>query len=133
MIQSLSAGGVIINEGKVVIVNQGGRSWSLPKGHVEKGESPLQAAKREIYEECGLSGLTFVRELGSYRRDKATKYRGRKEMKTIHMFLFTTAETLLKPRDRTIREAVWIDKKKVAEMLSNNSDRAFFLSVLELI
>ena len=47
--------------GQVLVVNQRGRSWSLPKGHIEKGESILEAARREIYEESGVKKLKFVR------------------------------------------------------------------------
>ena len=43
------ATGVVVNKkGEVVVVNQNHNSWSLPKGHIEKGEDPLAAAKREI-------------------------------------------------------------------------------------
>jgi 8-oxo-dGTP pyrophosphatase MutT (NUDIX family) len=34
--------------------------WGLTKGHVEPGESELETARREIYEEVGLSALTFL-------------------------------------------------------------------------
>src|SRR5882724_7744630 len=64
-----SAGGVVLNrKGQVLVVNQRGRSWSLPKGHIEKGENLLGAARREIYEESGLRKLKFVKLLGSYER-----------------------------------------------------------------
>ncbi len=33
--------------------------WDFPKGEVEKGESPLQGAKREVWEETSISGLAF--------------------------------------------------------------------------
>jgi ADP-ribose pyrophosphatase YjhB (NUDIX family) len=132
MIQSTSAGGVVLNpEGKVAVVLQGGKTWSLPKGHVESGESPLQAAKREIREECGLSNLTLVRELGSYKRDKATRHRGRKEIKTIHMFLFRTGEDVLKPMDRMITECRWVEKEKTVSLLTNARDKEFFAGILE--
>ncbi len=42
---------------QVLVVNQRGLSWSLPKGHLEEGEKTLAAARREIYEESGLKDL----------------------------------------------------------------------------
>ena len=67
-----SAGGVVVNQkGQVIIVrNQGPTwlSWSFPRGHVNKGEDKLTAAKREIYEETGVSDLELIRELDTYER-----------------------------------------------------------------
>jgi len=49
-----SAGGVVVNQkGEVLVVSQKGTSWSLPKGHIEKGEEVLVAAKREITKNLG--------------------------------------------------------------------------------
>jgi 8-oxo-dGTP pyrophosphatase MutT (NUDIX family) len=50
MIERRTAGGIVVRNGLVAIVNQKGDSWSLPKGGMENGEDELQAAKREIYE-----------------------------------------------------------------------------------
>ena len=59
---TVSAGGVVINGQKMIlVVNQNGTSWSLPKGHVDLGEEPLQAAIREITEESGVDDLHFLR------------------------------------------------------------------------
>lgn len=53
--ETRSAGGVVLNrQGLVLVVNQDGRTWSLPKGHVDAGEEPLEAARREAYEESGI-------------------------------------------------------------------------------
>ncbi|MCK4247280.1 MAG: NUDIX hydrolase, partial [Methanomicrobia archaeon] len=44
MKQTKSAGGVVINEdNQVLVVNQNGNSWSLPKGHIDYGEDKLDA------------------------------------------------------------------------------------------
>lgn len=84
MIKTNSAGGIVVNsEGKVLVVDQAGISWSLPKGHVEKGEEFLETAKREIYEESGLEKIEFIRKLGSYERDSLIDL---DELKTIHIF-----------------------------------------------
>lgn len=39
------------------------RNWGLPKGHLEDGESPGEAALREVAEETGLTDLSLGREL----------------------------------------------------------------------
>src|SRR3989344_5541862 len=52
MKKTKSAGGVVVNEkGEVLIVNQNGDSWSLPKGHIDPGETAIEAARREIGDE----------------------------------------------------------------------------------
>lgn len=40
VINTKSAGGIVINKnGKILVVSQHGTSWSLPKGHLDEGES----------------------------------------------------------------------------------------------
>ena len=63
------AGGIIINnKQEVVVVNQNHDSWSLPKGHIDDGETKLEAAIREIYEETGIENPKLIKPLGSFGR-----------------------------------------------------------------
>lgn len=131
MVNTHSAGGVVINQqGQILVVSQKGTSWSLPKGHVEKGEDILQAAKREIEEESGISQLTYIRDLGSYQRfasdDPKTE-----EMKTITLFQFSTSQHHLRPQDPENPEARWVKKEEVTNLLSFPSDRKFFQLVYQ--
>jgi 8-oxo-dGTP pyrophosphatase MutT (NUDIX family) len=124
-----SAGGVVTNdEGEVLVVSQHGTSWSLPKGHIDPGESALVAAKREIYEESGIRDLEFIRELGSYERYRIGVDGGDdpSELKVITMFLFRTSEKSLKPVDHDNPEARWVEKPKVALLLTHEKDKEFF-------
>lgn len=133
MMQTESAGGVVLDgEGRVLVVSQHGTSWSLPKGHVEEGEDLLAAARREIYEESGVSRLELVRSLGSYRRHRIGRDGGEdeSELKTIHIFLFRTAETRLRPQDPDNPEAAWVERGRVAALLTHPKDREFFESVV---
>jgi ADP-ribose pyrophosphatase YjhB (NUDIX family) len=127
-----SAGGVVINdEGQVLVVSQHGTSWSLPKGHIEPGENAVVAAKREIYEESGIRDLEFIRELGSYERHRIGVDGGddRSELKVIKMFLFRTGEKSLTPVDPDNPEARWVEKSKVAPLLTHEKDKEFFRGV----
>ena len=128
-----SAGGVVLNpKGEVLVVNQRGTSWSLPKGHLDPGEDALAAARREIYEESGIRDLEFIREFGSYTRHKIGlgKEEDLSELKTIHMFLFRTGDTKLKPLDPKNPEARWVRKEEVERLLTHRKDKEFFRGIM---
>lgn len=131
-----SAGGVVLNsQRKVLIVNQNGDSWSLPKGHIDPGEDAFTAAKREIEEESGVNqwNLTFEQELGSY-----TRYRigldgtdDKSELKNITILAFSTGQEELKPIDPHNPEARWVAIDEVETFLTHPKDREFFASIRE--
>ena len=131
MIDTFSAGGVVLNsKGQVLVVNQDGDSWSLPKGHIEENETALNAAKREIKEESGISELEYVKDLGTYQRFRWKNGVEDKELrKNITMFLFTTTQEVLKPIDPENPEARWVDKDKIIELLSFEKDKEFFSKI----
>lgn len=122
-----SAGGIVINmkSGKILMVNQEGQRWSFPKGHIDKGENEFEAAKREIYEESGIRDLELIKNIGSYERIGSLG----NEFKSIHMFLFKTKEEELGPIDYKNPEARWVEKDKVADLLTHPKDKEFFIRV----
>lgn len=61
VVREYSAGGLVFDElGRVAIIARHSRSghleWCLPKGHIEKGETPQETAVREVHEETGILG-----------------------------------------------------------------------------
>ncbi len=60
--QAPAAGGVVIVDNKFVAIERNGIP-DLPKGHIEKGESPEVAALREVEEETGITDLEIIQEL----------------------------------------------------------------------
>lgn len=127
-VETRSAGGVVVNaRGEILVVNQEGTSWSLPKGHIKGSESALSAAIREIKEETGIGELRLIRELGSYTRPAESP--DPPEMKTITMFLFATPQLELNPLDPANPRALWVRRVSVPRVLSNPVDKEFFSSV----
>jgi len=51
------------------------------------------------------------------------------EFKAITMFLFRTSEKSLRPVDPENPEARWVEKAKVAELLTHKKDKEFFRGV----
>jgi|SRR6185312_8493595 len=124
MPETVSAGGIVLNtKGEVALVKNGPDFWGFPKGHIDPGEDALEAAKREIEEETGLTRLTLVREYPAYERLGG---RDMSELKSISMFLFTTDEDTLAPLDPANPEARWVKADEVAEILTHPKDREFF-------
>src|SRR6185437_316411 len=67
-----SAGGVVVRGDEVVVIvptrraSDGSKVVGLPKGHIDPGESPLEAATREVREETGIVAEPIT-ELGETR------------------------------------------------------------------
>lgn len=128
-----SAGGIVVNrEGKIVLVEQHGNSWSFPKGGVEPGETHLQAAMREIQEEAGLTDIKLMAELGSYvRRSIGLDGIGENldwPASTRTFFLFATEATQLSvPHDPhgEITAARFVTADEALALLAHPKDREF--------
>lgn len=133
-----SAGGVVVgSDGRIVVVNTNGDSWSLPKGGIDEGETAQEAATREIAEESGITGLIFMKKLGEYERCKIGKGGIGEDCTSkahITMFYFTTDKTEFNPEDPIEHPEVrWIAVDEVAELLTHPKDAEFFESIKDKI
>ena len=123
-----SAGGIVVRfeAGKPHLVigsrrrERDGRTWTLPKGTPEVGESREQTAVREVEEETGLKvrinepfdsiEYTFVQS-------------GTRIHKTVHYFLMDPIGGDLTRHDREFDEVRWIPFDAAASMLTFETER----------
>ena len=124
--REFSAGGVVVRDGEVVVIvptrraADGSRVLALPKGHVDPGETPIEAATREVREETGIVAEP-VHELGEsrywYRRD------GRTIGKTVAFFLFDYRGGDTADHDDEVEEVRWMPLEQAQSELSHAAER----------
>ena len=103
-----AAGGVVFNEKGEILLIFRLKTWDLPKGKIEKGETPEIAAVREIQEETGLN----VVELGDFicHTYHSYEHKRKRVLKKTYWYKMTTAEEQLTPQySEDIEQAEWRD------------------------
>ncbi len=94
------------------------RNWDFPKGMVEAGEEPIDAALREVKEETTLDDISFdwglvYRDTGPYNRGKISRYyiaRSKERVITLPV-----SPELGMPEHQ---EACWVSREKALTMVS---------------
>ncbi len=94
--------------------------WSLPKGHLEPGETPEDAAIREVEEETGIRG-TVLAPLGTI--DFWFVAEQRRVHKTVHHFLLEATSGELSDADIEVVEVAWVPLTDVHDRLAYADER----------
>ena len=137
--EQVSAGGVVFRGEKgsieVVIVLVGRQNrWQLPKGMVEKGESPETAAVREAREEAGVSSevvqLIETIEYWYAGLDNGIRVRFHKR---VHFFLLRYLSGDTKDHDWEVLEARWVPIDDATSQLAFDNERRLMERARELI
>jgi 8-oxo-dGTP pyrophosphatase MutT (NUDIX family) len=120
---------------EVVIVSVGGQNrWQLPKGMVEKGESPETAAVREAREEAGVSSevvqLIETIEYWYAGLDNGIRVRFHKR---VHFYLLRYVSGDTKDHDWEVNEARWVPIDDATSQLAFDNERRVMERARELI
>jgi 8-oxo-dGTP diphosphatase len=130
-----SSGGVIFRKSDDhfdvgLIATKNRTVWTLPKGIIDKDESPEMAAVREIQEETGLTG-SIVDKLGEksywfYLKDENAKCK-----KTVTYFLLEHVSGETNNFSWEVDEAGWFPLDKAINMLHYKSDKEILIKAAE--
>lgn len=118
-----SAGGVVVDGRKVLLISvkKIGKKkiWTFPKGHIEKGETPRQAAAREVEEETGYRCSVFrsLLRVGYFFTIGRQKVK-----KTVKWFLMRPNMKAGKPDTSEIVGIIWVSFDKARSMLYYQTD-----------
>ena len=126
--REVSAGGVVYRTGpdgaEIVLAarrdRRGRLAWGLPKGLIEQGESPEEAAVREVREEAGLE-TRIVEPLGEIRYFYV--WEGVRVAKLVHVFLMESTGGDVSLHDQEMEEVRWFPAGRAAHRASYPSER----------
>jgi 8-oxo-dGTP pyrophosphatase MutT (NUDIX family) len=103
--------------------------WSLPKGHIEEGETPEQAAIREVAEETGITS-SITKSLGVI--DFWFMAGGKRIHKTVHHFMFTEVGGVLLAQESEVDEVSWFPLSEIVERLAYPDEKKLIARSAEL-
>jgi len=123
MIYEFSAGGLVVDNGKVLVIKtkslKGEVVHTFPKGNIAKGEKPESAALREVQEETGYK-CEIVKRIDKV--EYFYKYQGKLVKKTVYWFLMKPLKKIGE-HDEEVLEVLWKDTNQVESILTYKSDR----------
>jgi 8-oxo-dGTP pyrophosphatase MutT (NUDIX family) len=135
--EETSAGGLVVDMAggaRAALIARYGREgllrWSLPKGHVEGGETIEEAAVREVEEETGIRGR-IVAPLGAI--DYWFSAGRRRVHKTVHHHLLLATGGVLCDSDLEVAEVAWFPLAEVACRLAHDDERRLIATVPGLL
>ncbi len=140
-VHEVSAGGLVVDgidrpreEQLAALIGRidrrGRMIWSLPKGHIEQGETAEQTAIREVAEETGIHGHVLA-ALGSIDYWFVTE--GRRVHKTVHHYLLRFSGGELCDEDVEVTEVAWVPIIELSKRLAYADERKLAKVAHELI
>jgi len=104
-------------DGRILYVRKPKSKWALPGGKIELGETPEQAAIRELTEETGLNDLKLV-YLAEYEKDQVT-----------HYIFMTVLEPTAKPSPQNeIAACKWLHRKNIGDLKASSATKTIVKS-----
>ncbi|MGZ4276082.1 MAG: NUDIX hydrolase [Solirubrobacteraceae bacterium] len=117
---------MVVRDGACVVIvptrraADGSKVLALPKGHPEKGESPADAALREVREEAGVE-CKLVEKLGETRYWYMRK--GERIAKVVAFFLLEYVSGHPDLHDHEVERACWMALEDAARELTYEGER----------
>ena len=122
----LAAGGIVLRQAAtplVAVVRLRKRNeWVLPKGKLDRGETPRAAAEREVNEETG-HDVSVHEFLGTL------VYESRGGSKVVHFWRMEAGAEPVRKLMRDVKAVEWLPLSDAIERLSRGYERAFLENV----
>ncbi len=136
MIFEKSCGAIVLRDGVgadgkkckyVLMIKQSSRSnFSFPKGHVESGETEVETAEREVFEETSVK----IKIKDNFRSHVYYNPRPGVKKEVVY-FVAETDVSETKPQEGEINDVKWVDVDSAPELLAHSNDKRVLSRALE--
>ncbi len=132
----VSAGGIVVRgegpDAQVALISVGSPPrWQLPKGLIDKGESPEAAALREVREEAGIEAeLVQLLEKVEYWYQSTRDGHRVRYHKFVYFFLMKYVSGDVADHDREVNEAAWVPAGNAEKLLAFKSEKGIAAKML---
>lgn len=125
-----ACGTIVINDNKVLVIQQKQGFWGFPKGHMEQGENEIETAVRETKEETNLDViiedktrfcLTYFIEDNNIHKE------------VVYFVAKVDGKVDIKPQIEEVNSIAWIDIAKVEDILTFDNLKELWKVVLNHI
>ena len=142
----LGVGVIVLNRNNLVFVGKRKDNpvdkWQMPQGGVDKGESFINAMKRELEEETGIKNIKVLKELNNMFEYELPenlvgiiwkgKFRGQKQKWFITKFVGDDSEINLKSRHQEFIDWKWLEPNKLPEVIVNFKKKLYIKLLREI-
>lgn len=133
--REFSSGGIVIksysSKIRILLIKDPYGKWTWPKGNIDKGETSLEAAKREIAEETGLKNIQVISKIGQinyfYRRQKKLIY------KTVYFYLFKfSGREAVSIAKREVKDGRWFQEEEALSLVGYKGAKEFLKEAIRV-
>lgn len=134
--------GIKEEKGKILLLKTNHNEWVFPKGHIEQGETSIEAAKRECYEEShvNLKDAKYLGQIESYSynfdaydlemtRDMFYDFFGARTIEKkvdVHAFVVERLDPIIWNEEERFIDGEWVDVGVALDVISFSNAKALF-------
>ena len=119
------------NDWQMLLIQHHAGHWAFPKGHANAGETPQQAAERELKEETGLS-IQHLLLPNPLVESYFFTFQGYRIFKTVQYFL-ALVEGQVVIQECEIKASQWLSLSEALDQMSFKEGKRICLQVMEFL
>ena len=120
-----ACGCIIIEKGKVLLIQQTKGHWGFPKGHMELGETEIETAKREVKEETNIDV-----EINENKRYVMEYFTDKGNFKQVVLFIARKTSGNEKYQESEIKTMKWMTYEEAINTITYDNARELFKKIL---